>query len=260
MGGRLGRAGAIQEYVGDSEIYVGSRGSCSNPDSTLRVGGLAASGGSSGPAAVWKGARDAPGAIQKYVGDLSQKCQSSRWSSFDPVLTLGVGGLAAWGGAGGPATAWEDAWDAPGPQFEGFVEDCVRRRLGKYRQPAHPMRLSMEEAAALFKKVRRVIVDTERKARALGPPGVPVSRRGRRLIVHVKCCKAYALGAPDAYLVGRPAALPKNVCRVGFDTERKVRAPRQLPGAPLVENPATPVKIVRQDSHSCVPMTPSARC
>ena len=76
--------------------------------------------------------------------------------------------LAACGAAGtsGPAVLWEDTWDAPGPRFEGFVEDCVRRRIGKYRQPAHPLRLSGEEALALFKKVRRVIVDTERKARA----------------------------------------------------------------------------------------------
>lgn len=43
----------------------------------------------------------------------------------------------------------------------------MRRRLGKYRQPAHPLRLSGEEALALFKKVRRVIVDTERKVRAI---------------------------------------------------------------------------------------------
>jgi len=84
---------------------------------------------------------------------------------------------------------WEDAWDAPGPRFEGFVEDRVRRRLGKYRQPAHPLRLSLEEAAALFKKVRRVILDTERKARcppaaqgeppegAWGPSGRPAPSR-----------------------------------------------------------------------------------
>lgn len=76
--------------------------------------------------------------------------------------------LAACGAAGtsGPAVLWEDTWDAPGPRFEGFVEDCVRRRIGKYRQPAHPLRLSGEEALALFKKVRRVIVDTESKVRA----------------------------------------------------------------------------------------------
>ena len=81
-------------------------------------------------------------------------------------------------GTSGPAVLWEDAWDAPGPRFEGFVEDCVRRRLGKYRQPAHPMRLSVEEALALFKKVRRVIVDTERKARASA--AMPSLSRGGR--------------------------------------------------------------------------------
>jgi hypothetical protein len=75
------------------------------------------------------------------------------------------------GRAGG--ALWEDAWDAPGPRFEGFVEDRVRRRLGKYRQPAHPLRLSLEEAAALFKKVRRVILDTERKARRPPAPHSP---------------------------------------------------------------------------------------
>ena len=90
---------------------------------------------------------------------------ASHWCNCQPPSANSVGALAAWGG-GGPALVWEDAWDTPCPRFEGFVEDCVRRRLGKYRQPAHPMHLSMDEAAALFKKVRRVIVDTERKVRA----------------------------------------------------------------------------------------------
>ncbi|KAK9845360.1 hypothetical protein WJX81_004380 [Elliptochloris bilobata] len=84
-------------------------------------------------------------------------------SNDDLPSVDGDGGFSD-GGNSGPAVPWEEAWDAPGPRFEDFVEDCVRRRLGKYRQPAHPMRLSAEEAMALYKKVRRVIVDTERKA------------------------------------------------------------------------------------------------
>ncbi|KAF6266781.1 hypothetical protein COO60DRAFT_13749 [Scenedesmus sp. NREL 46B-D3] len=44
-----------------------------------------------------------------------------------------------------------DTWDEPGPEFEAFVADSVKRRLGKYVQPDHPNRISKEDAQSLYR-------------------------------------------------------------------------------------------------------------
>jgi hypothetical protein len=44
-----------------------------------------------------------------------------------------------------------DSWDEPGPEFEAFVGDAVKRRLGKYVQPDHPNRISKEDAQSLYR-------------------------------------------------------------------------------------------------------------
>jgi hypothetical protein len=44
-----------------------------------------------------------------------------------------------------------DTWDEPGSEFEAFVGDAVKRRLGKYVQPDHPNRISKEDAQSLYR-------------------------------------------------------------------------------------------------------------
>jgi hypothetical protein len=48
----------------------------------------------------------------------------------------------------------EETWDQPDAAFSAFVADTVRRRVGKYAQPDHPMCISQDEAG----QVRRVAV------------------------------------------------------------------------------------------------------
>jgi hypothetical protein len=47
------------------------------------------------------------------------------------------------------------------------VADTVRHRLGKYTQPDHPARVTQEDAAQLFRKVRKIVIDTEKKVSSL---------------------------------------------------------------------------------------------
>jgi hypothetical protein len=54
-----------------------------------------------------------------------------------------------------------DSWDYPGPEFEAFVGEAVKHRLGKYVQPDHPNRISREEAHQLYRKLRREVVEKE---------------------------------------------------------------------------------------------------
>lgn len=42
-------------------------------------------------------------------------------------------------------------WDQPGPEFEAYVCDAVKHRLGKYVQPDHPNRISKEDAQQLYR-------------------------------------------------------------------------------------------------------------
>jgi hypothetical protein len=44
-----------------------------------------------------------------------------------------------------------EGWEQPGPDFEAFVCDAVKRRLGKYVQPDHPNRISKEDAVCLYR-------------------------------------------------------------------------------------------------------------
>lgn len=46
---------------------------------------------------------------------------------------------------------YPDSWEQPGPDFEAFVGDAVKRRLGKYVQPDHPNRITKDEAQQLYK-------------------------------------------------------------------------------------------------------------
>lgn len=50
-----------------------------------------------------------------------------------------------------PQQQWPDSWDQPGPDFEAFVGEAVKHRLGKYVQPDHPNRITKEEAQQLYK-------------------------------------------------------------------------------------------------------------
>lgn len=58
----------------------------------------------------------------------------------------------------------QEAWDAPDAAFAAYVADMVRRRVGKYAQPEHPLCISQEEAAQLYSKIRREIVAKEQAA------------------------------------------------------------------------------------------------
>jgi SET domain/AWS domain len=76
-----------------------------------------------------------------------------------------TGGTAA-AGTGVPRSAsgggiHDESWEAPDSRFEEFVADVVRRRIGKYEQPDHPTQLSRDEAATLFRAIRREIVAKE---------------------------------------------------------------------------------------------------
>lgn len=57
-----------------------------------------------------------------------------------------------------------DSWDEPNPAFSAFVAETVRRRVGKYAQPDHPMCISQDEAGQLYSKIRREIVAKEQQA------------------------------------------------------------------------------------------------
>lgn len=49
---------------------------------------------------------------------------------------------AAW-----QAEGEQEAWDSPDAGFAAYVADMVRRRVGKYAQPEHPLCISQDEAA-----------------------------------------------------------------------------------------------------------------
>lgn len=55
---------------------------------------------------------------------------------------------------------YPETWDEPSANFEAFVADTVRYRVGKYTQPDHPARITHEAAKAIFGKVS----DTTRRA------------------------------------------------------------------------------------------------
>lgn len=48
---------------------------------------------------------------------------------------------------------YPDTWDEPDANFEAFVADTVRHRVGKYTQPDHPARISQADARSIFGKV-----------------------------------------------------------------------------------------------------------
>lgn len=56
------------------------------------------------------------------------------------------------------------AWSHPDGDFENFVVKTVRKQLGKYENPKHPMRIQREDAAGLFSKIRKDIIHGEKEA------------------------------------------------------------------------------------------------
>lgn len=57
-----------------------------------------------------------------------------------------------------------ETWDSPDASFESFVAEVVRKRVGKYELPDRPAPLSRDDAASLFKKIRREIMAKEYEA------------------------------------------------------------------------------------------------
>lgn len=55
------------------------------------------------------------------------------------------------------------AWDRPGAPFEEFVGKVISHRLGKYKQPDHPNRISREDFKELYRKSWKAIIEAERK-------------------------------------------------------------------------------------------------
>jgi len=77
----------------------------------------------------------------------------------------GSSGAGGGGEAGSSApVVYPDEWDSPTPDFEAFISDIVKHRIGKYEQPEHPNRISHEEAASIFRKIRREIIAKEHEA------------------------------------------------------------------------------------------------
>jgi hypothetical protein len=62
--------------------------------------------------------------------------------------------------------AYPDEWESPTSEFEAFVGDIVKHRIGKYEQPEHPNRITHEEAASIYRKIRREIIAKEHEAYA----------------------------------------------------------------------------------------------
>eukprot|EP00198_Chlamydomonas_reinhardtii_P005407 XP_001694743.1 histone methyltransferase [Chlamydomonas reinhardtii] len=95
-----------------------------------------------------------------------------------PLRTTSTMGVAAAAGPSGAAgqeenidewlrpvsTSHLEVWEEPDSSFEAYVADMVRHRLGKYMQPEHPSRVSVQEATALRAKVYREVVAKERRA------------------------------------------------------------------------------------------------
>ena len=50
-----------------------------------------------------------------------------------------------------------ETWDEPSADFERFVSETVRHRIGKYVQPDHPNRVSKEAAENLLRKIMREV-------------------------------------------------------------------------------------------------------
>lgn len=55
-------------------------------------------------------------------------------------------------------------WSHPDGDFEHFVVQTLRKQLGKYEGPKHPMHLERNEAAGLFSKIRKDIMHGEKEA------------------------------------------------------------------------------------------------
>lgn len=64
-------------------------------------------------------------------------------------------------------------WDEPGPDFEAFVVETVRKRLGKYSKTDHWAQLSHDEAHMIAQKVQKTILDNERKVPGFAPCPFP---------------------------------------------------------------------------------------
>ena len=50
-----------------------------------------------------------------------------------------------------------ETWDEPSADFERFVSETVRHRIGTYVQPDHPNRVCKEAAENLMRKIQREV-------------------------------------------------------------------------------------------------------
>jgi len=62
------------------------------------------------------------------------------------------------------STHHAETWDSPDESFEAYVGETVRHRLGKYVQPDHPNCISADTAHSLYRKIKREVVEKERRA------------------------------------------------------------------------------------------------
>lgn len=57
-----------------------------------------------------------------------------------------------------------EGWDHLNQDFKEFVSQTLRRRIQKYQQPEHPLKLRCDEAEGLFKKLYTSIICIEENA------------------------------------------------------------------------------------------------
>lgn len=75
-------------------------------------------------------------------------------------------------------------WTEPDGDFEAFVGQFVRHRLGKYAAAGHPSRLEAEDTALLYRKLKVRIVDGERKVCSLHIPSICVVKLAMNASCH----------------------------------------------------------------------------
>ncbi|GLC55996.1 hypothetical protein PLESTB_001053200 [Pleodorina starrii] len=138
------------------------------PSAAAAAGGpgqdVAAAGGAAVPALARVSPHPSP---EPHLGAGAQAAMTGRGGAA-PHASAGAG----YGGDAENIDEWlrpvsthhADVWEEPDASFEAYVADMVRHRLGKYMQPEHPSRVSVQEANMLRAKVYREVVAKERRA------------------------------------------------------------------------------------------------
>ncbi|GMH36489.1 hypothetical protein BSKO_04357 [Bryopsis sp. KO-2023] len=57
-----------------------------------------------------------------------------------------------------------EQWDEPNTDFEAFVSQTLKKKLGKYLQEDHPKRITKEDADSLYKRIKAEVIAIERRA------------------------------------------------------------------------------------------------